>query len=382
MRAPRSRCRGCPGSAPSGAAESVAARAVPAPSPRAAWSRAVTALPAAVQLSVAATASYCIAHYAFGHPVPLLAITITLSSLGFVRDARPRRVLETALGLAIGVALAEVLLLVVGRGVWQIALALFLTLVIARFANASPAVAVAATAQSAIVLLLTLPSGGAWARSIDGFVGGGVALVATALLPRDPRHAALRDADRVFLGLRRGIDDLARALGQGDRRPAERGLATLRSLHPLVDDWTTTLDSAIAIARISPFLRHRRPELLDQRRLLGGVELAIRSLRTIGRRVAALVADERSRPQLAELLAAVGSAVDLLARSVHEPAEAAVARDDLLLIARRLDPERLMPGATITESLVAVLVRPVVVDLAVAAGADADFVRAELPVLR
>ena len=67
---------------------------------------------------------------------------------------------------------------------------------------------------------------------------------------------------------------------------------------------------------------------------------------------------------------------------MHEPAEAAVARDDLLLIARRLDPERLMPGATITESLVAVLVRPVVVDLAVAAGADADFVRAELPVLR
>ena len=351
-------------------------------SPHAAWGRAVAALPAAVQLSVAASAAYCISRFALGHPVPLLAITITLSSLGFVRDARPRRVLETALGLAIGVALAEVLLLVVGRGVWQIALALFLTLLIARFANATPAVAVAATAQSAIVLLLTLPSGGAWARSIDGFVGGGVALVATALLPRDPRHAALRDGDRVFLGLRRGLDDLARALGQGDRRSAERGLATLRSLHPLVDDWTTTLDSAIAIARISPFLRHRRPELLDQRRLLGGVELAIRSLRTIGRRVDALVADARPRPWLAELLAAVGSAVDLLARSVHEPAEAAVARDDLLLIARRLDPERLMPGATITESLIAVLVRPLVVDLAAETGIEADVVRAELPVLR
>ncbi|HEV7623702.1 MAG TPA: hypothetical protein VGO26_06170 [Amnibacterium sp.] len=40
-----------------------------------------------------------------------------------------------------------------------------------------------------------------------------------------------------------------------------------------------------------------------------------------------------------------------------------------------------MPGATITESLVAVLVRPVVVDLAAATGIDADAVRAELPVL-
>ncbi|HEV7623701.1 MAG TPA: FUSC family protein [Amnibacterium sp.] len=288
-------------------------------SPRAAWSRTVAALPAAVQLSVAATAAYAISRFLLGHPVPLLAITITLSSLGFVRDARPRRVLETALGLAIGVALAEALLLVVGRGLWQIAVALFLTLLLARLANASPAVAVAATAQSAIVLLLTLPSGGAWARSIDGFVGGAVALVATALLPRDPRRAALRDADRVFAGLRRGLDDQARALRLGSRAVGETGLSRLRALHPLVDDWTLTLDSAIAIARISPFLRHRLPELQAQRRLLTGVELAIRSLRTIGRRVDALVADGRPRPELAELLGAVGSAVDLLARSVHDP---------------------------------------------------------------
>ena len=316
-----------------------------------------------------------------GHQVPLLAITVCLSSLGFVRDARPRRVLETALALSVGVALAEVMLVVAGRGVWQILVALFVTLLLARLLNAAPAVAVAATAQSAIVLLIMLPAGGGWARSIDGFIGGGVALLATALLPRDPRRAAQRDADRVFAGLRRGFDDTARALRTADRGTASAALAALRELHPIVDDWTTTLDSAIAIARVSPFLRRRLPELLAQRRLLAGVELAVRSMRTIARRAEALTANGRTRPELAELLAAVGSAAALLGRSVREPAVLGPAREDLLLIARRLDPRLISAEASVTASMITVLVRPVVVDLAVAAGLPQDDVRAALPSL-
>ena len=338
-------------------------------------------MPAAGQLAIAATASYCFAHFVVGHPVPLLAITVCLSSLGFVRDARPRRVLETAIGLSVGVALAEVMLAVAGRGVWQILVALFATLLLARLLNAAPAVAVAATAQSAIVLLIQLPAGGGWARSLDGFIGGGIALLATALLPRDPRRAAQRDADRVFAGLRRGFDDTARALRTADRPTAAAALGALRELHPIVDDWTTTLDSAIAIARVSPFLRRRLPELLAQRRLLAGVELAVRSMRTIARRAEALTSDGRPRPELAELLAAVGSAAALLGRSVHDPAVLAPAREDLLLIARRLDPRLVSPEASVTASMITVLVRPVVVDLAVAAGLPQEDVRAALPSL-
>lgn len=328
---------------------------------------------------MAATASYAFAHFVLGHQVPLLAITVCLSSLGFVRDARPKRVLETAIGLSVGVALAEVLLVLAGRGVWQILVAVFATLLLARLLNAAPPVAVAATAQSAIVLLIQLPAGGSWARSIDGFVGGAVALLATALVPRDPRRAARRDADRVFAGLRRGFDDTARALRTADRRTASVALAELRDLQPLLTDWTTTVDSAVAIARVSPFLRPRLEELLAQRRLVAGVDLAIRSMRTIARRAEALVTDGAPRPELAELVQAVGSATALLGRSLREPAALEPARQDLLLIARRLDPRLVTPDASLTASMVTVLVRPVVVDLAIAAGVPADEVRAELP---
>ena len=57
------------------------------------------------------------------------------------------------------------------------------------------------------------------------------------------------------------------------------------------------------------------------------------------------------------------------------------ARHDLLLIARRLDPRLISPEASLTASMVTVLVRPVVVDLAIAAGVPADEIRAELPSL-
>lgn len=348
---------------------------------RAAVRRAVEAVPAAAQLAIAATASYSVAHFVVGHQVPLLAITACLSSLGFVRDARPKRVLETAFGLSIGVALAEALLLVAGRGVWQILVAVFATLVIARLLNAPAAVAVAATAQSAIVLLIQLPAGGSWARSVDAFIGGGFALLATALVPRDPRRAAIREAERVLAGLRRGFDDTARALRTADRETASAALGGLRDLQPLIVDWTTTLDSAVAIATVSPFLRRRLPELVAQRRLLGGVDLAVRSMRTIARRAEALTADGAPRPELAELIQAVGSATALLGRSVRDPSVLPAARDDLLLIARSLDPRLITPEASVTASMITVLVRPVVVDLAVAAGAPADEVRAHLPSL-
>lgn len=350
-------------------------------SPSAALRRGITAVPAAGQLAIAATASYSFSHFVLGHPVPLLAVTVCLSSLGFIRDARPLRVLETAVGLSVGVALAEVTLVVAGRGVPQILIALFVTLVLARVLRAAPPVAVAASAQSAIVLLIQLPAGGTWARSVDAFVGGAVALLATALLPRDPRHAAQRDADLVFGGLRRGIDDLARALRMGDRGAATKALAGLRDLESTTTDWTTTLDSAVAIARVSPFVRRRLPELLAQRRLRDGVELAIRSMRTIARRAEALTVDGLPRPELAELLQAVGSAVALLGRSVRDPSVIPLARDDLLLIARRLDPRLITAEETITASMITVLMRPVVVDLAVATGVAADEVRAQLPTL-
>ena len=59
-------------------------------------------LPAIIQIVSAVAAAYSIAHYGLGHAVPILAVTVTINSLGFTRDARPRRVVETVIGILLG----------------------------------------------------------------------------------------------------------------------------------------------------------------------------------------------------------------------------------------------------------------------------------------
>ena len=95
---------------------------------------------------------------------------------------------------------------------------------------------------------------------------------------------------------------LAQALRRGDRLRAERGLEKARALQPLVDAWSTSLDSGIAIARISPFLRRQRFELQRHERIRQSTDLATRNLRVIARRVVYLCDDGVARPVAADVL--------------------------------------------------------------------------------
>ncbi len=92
--------------------------------PRPAFARVRSSAIPILQIVVAATAAYSFAHYVLGHPSPLLAATVTVGSLGLVRDARPRGVLETVLGMLVGIVVAELLVLAAGSGWWQIGLSL------------------------------------------------------------------------------------------------------------------------------------------------------------------------------------------------------------------------------------------------------------------
>jgi len=95
-------------------------------------------------------------------------------------------VLESLLGILLGIALADVLALWLGTGLWQLVVVLLVVFVVGRALSPNPAFAVAAAVPSALVMLLPPPEGGPFERSLDGLVGGVVALLVTALVPRDP----------------------------------------------------------------------------------------------------------------------------------------------------------------------------------------------------
>lgn len=336
-------------------------------------------LPAIVQILAAVTAAYSIAHWGLGHAVPLLAITVTINSLGFARDARPVRVAETVLGILLGVALGDALALLVGRGIWQLVVVLALVFVVGRAVSANPSFAVAAAVPSAIVVMLPPPTGGPFSYSLDALVGGVVALAATALIPRDPRRAALRDGRALFSVLEESLGSVVDALAQADSAAAELALTRLRRTQPLVDAWSGSLDSAISIARISPWVHRHLPELRRGTRVLAGADLAARHLRTISRRVEFLVRDGRVRPELAGLVSQLGTGLRLLGAEQHDAELAGAARAELTRLAARLDPAEVLPGAPLTDAAVVLLLRPLVVDLLDASGLDPDAARALLP---
>ncbi len=330
-------------------------------------------MPAALQITVAATTAYAIAHFVLGHAIPIVAVTVTITSLGFTRDARPRRVLETVIGILVGIALSELIIMLIGTGVWQLALVLTVTLLTARFVSASAAFAVAAGTQSMLVVLLAEPDGGVFVRSLDGMVGGALALLVTALIPRDPRRAAARDGRALFSTIEESLGSLESALRTADEPAADLALTRLRRSQQLVDDWTLSLDSAAAIARLSPFLRRHRQELARQGRLLTGLDLAVRHLRVISRRVDFLVRDGQKRPVLADAIGEVAAGIRALSGGDSE------ARTILEPLAARLGPGLLGAHSAMTESVVMLLLRPLVVDLLVAAGSSVGDARALLP---
>lgn len=331
------------------------------------------------QIVLAATTAYLIAHFGLGHPVPLLAVTVSISSLGFSRDTRPDRVLTTALAMIMGIALSEMMLLSFGSGPVQLFVAMGSALLIARLISANPAFALTVTLQAVLVQLLQEPSGGVFARAVDGVVGGLVALAFTALMPRNPIKLARADSRALFTAFKETLRDVAAVLRHPNEDVADRALARIRKTQPVVDNWRGSLESAKAISRISPFYRWALKEIAAQQIVFEGMDLATRNLRVVARRVEYLVRDGRARPELADLVDRVLLAVELIETSADDFSIAQKARKYLSKLIKELDPATFPKALTVSEISVLMQFRPMVVDLCEAAGIDGQSARKLLP---
>ncbi|MCS5721104.1 FUSC family protein [Herbiconiux sp. CPCC 203407] len=345
---------------------------------RSSFDRVGSSLPAIVQLVVAATVAYSVAHFVLGHQYPIAAVMVTLSSLGLVLDARPRRVLELALAVTVGIAVSEVILLATGQGLWQFALTILAALVVTRLLSPVPGLPILAAVQGSLVALMPLPEGGPFTRTVDALVGGAVAIACTALLPRDPRRAARREALKFFSAFNAIAASLVTVVRIGDRATAEMVLGRARDTQGLIEQWRASLDSAAAVARISPFLRRHRAELAALQVMQLHMDHATRNLRVVTRRLSVLPGD-RARPELAEVLAGIQSATSMLAQSIDRPELRPVVRQSLVLIAITLDPRSLIPGQPYSEASIVVSLRPLVLDLLAASGMPIDDARRTLP---
>jgi uncharacterized membrane protein YgaE (UPF0421/DUF939 family) len=348
-------------------------------SPKDSLGRVVDSLAPAIQITIGALLAYSVAFYGLGHVSPLLAVTVCITSLGFSRDARPRRILQTAIGMVVGIAISEIALIYFGAGILQIALVLLLVLIAARFISASSAFAVTAAIQAMLVQILPAPDGGVFIRTFDGLIGGVMALIVTALIPRDPRGIARSDANKLFDFFIEALQSLRLALRDANKSLSNQALKDARASQPLIDNWRMSLDSALSISRISPFLMKHKSELRRQRLLMRAMDLATRNLRVIVRRVNFLLKDDVARPYLADLCEQIAEAVTNIQEGLSEPEELALARQQLLEIIKQLDPKKFGIADQLREASVLLLLRPLLVDLLCATGMTEDEARAELP---
>lgn len=331
------------------------------------------------QIVLAATAGYLIARFGLGHPVPLLAVTVAISSLGFSRDTRPDRVLTTAVAMFFGIALSEALLLGFGSGPIQLFVAIATSLLLARLISPNPAFALTVALQAVLVQLLQEPTGGVFARAIDGAIGGSIALMFTALMPRNPIKLARRDARELFANYKQTLADVRSVLMQPDKSLADDALERIRQTQPLVDNWRGALESAGAISKISPFYRWASKDIAQQRVLMEGMDLATRNLRVLARRVDYLVLDGKPRPELAALVSRLVAAVDMVESTLDDFSIGQKARKYLSKLIKDLDPAKFEPALTTSEVAVLMQFRPMTVDLCQAAGMDPDKARGLLP---
>ncbi|GAA3597742.1 hypothetical protein GCM10022198_22410 [Klugiella xanthotipulae] len=348
---------------------------------RAGAGRVLHSAPAIAQITVAAIISYLIAHHLLGHKNPVVALVVTISSLGLQRDARPRLLAETALGMVMGIALSELGLILWGQGTLQLACVLVVVFVAGRFFSPSNSFAVVAAIQASMVQVLPLPDGGPFTRSLDGLVAGLVALLFTAFIPRDPRRGPRRAAKKLFNEWNAALSALAAGLNLGDHHSAERALTRLRATQPLLDDWAESLESAEALARISPFAHRHRDDLFDLAEMLRYMDLATRSLRVIARRAMYKLQDDVPRPRLGQLIVSLSSGVSLLGGSVVDREFRMTARESLEQVVPRLDPQRSGVQDSLGDVGIVLSLRPLTVDLLCAAGVTPEDARTLLPPL-
>ena len=327
----------------------------------------------ALQMTVCAVGAYAFAEYVLGHEGPLFAATAALISLGFSREPRTRRVLEVGIGCTLGITIGEILLHLLGNGLWQAAIVLFVSVMLARFLDRGVIFTTQLGLQSLLVVLLPAPDGGAFTRSLDAIVGGLFALVVTMLAPRDPRREPQSNVRDLLHELSAVLRQCAEAVAKSDSTIAWHALVRARNTQPQLDALTRSVRDAREVARISPAYRRHLAELGDLRGSIGYLDLAVRNSRVFARRTTSVInhaaLDDEAIERVSEVINDTADAVDILARALAGGESGGArerhlrhARSQLAAVGSRMNPQAL--GVTdIQGDALVMLFRPLVVDL-------------------
>ena len=181
-----------------------------------------------VQAASAAGVAWFLAHTVLGHPQPFFAPIAAIVALAAGIGGRGTQAAQMLAGVAVGVVVGELLVIVLGTGAVQVALAAAAAMLAMATVMTGPLPLIQAGASAILVVALHNPETGT-ERLLDALVGGGIALlVSQVLLPPSP-VSLLERAGREALGsLAESLRANARALASADAASARTALEHLR----------------------------------------------------------------------------------------------------------------------------------------------------------
>ena len=274
-----------------------------------------------VQTAVAAALAWSAAVLVLGHERPFVAAIAAVISVGAVAGQTLRRAAEWILGVAVGLTVADLIMMAIGTGPVQtgiiVGLAMFAALMIR-----SGIMFVTEAGVSALLVAGLDPTtyGVSPDRFLEALVGGGVALAVSAIFPSNPSIRARQAARPVLEDLATALRDSAAALIGGDLELAERGLSEARRIDGALALLREELDGGYQIARYSPSRRRHLGYLGYYAAAADQLDLAVRNTRVLARAAVTMVRDKGAAPgQLPEAILGLALAVEALAGYLEQP---------------------------------------------------------------
>ncbi len=321
------------------------------------------------QCALAAGVAWVLAADVFGHTTPFFAPVAAVVSLGTSYGQRLRRVAEVALGVAIGVLVGDALTHWLGSGGWQMGLIVALAMTAALLAGQGVLLVNQAAVQAIVVSALVAPPGAAFLRWTDALIGGSVALVAAAAVPRAPLRRPREQAAVIVRKISQLLRSAAESILDGDVDRSLDSLKDARSTDELVRELRAAADEGLEVVRSSPFRRRHRGPVRAMSDLVEPLDFALRNTRVLVRRVAvAAYRHEPIPPAYAAMLDDLAACVDAMAVELAAGRAATAVRDRLVSLGQ--ETSRLERSTDLSAEVILAQARSLVADLLAVTGMD------------
>ncbi len=340
-----------------------------------------------LQMAVAASVAWYISAALLDSELPFFASAAAIVSIGVTSGLHGRRAVQVILGVCCGLVVASLLTRAIGAGAIQVGIVIALAVAVAIYLSQEPlflnqtaisAMLVAALESSMAPSIAPSIYSFVLGRFLDALLGGSVAMIASLLLPVNPRRD-IEDVVQPILGDSvNTLEESAAALSDADKDRAESAFQEAREINERLESFKETLTADYETARYAPLRRQNLKHLELYATAATQIDLAVSNVRGIARAAARAVRQESSALEpLSEAISNLAQAMETLATLLKEAKPLDDVRPDLYEAAQRASAVLEEHGDMATGALVGEI-RATTVDLLMSTGLDRDEVLQEL----